>query len=124
MKTAQEIAAEAPPSTEFVAPGDTARFLSRDLQWLHFNRRVLHEAVDPRTPLLERVRFLAIFSSNLDEFFMKRVGGLRRQIDAGVGSVPWEPMPPEDLLARIRAMVLQDVELQASVYREMILPAL
>ncbi|MFZ9691858.1 MAG: polyphosphate kinase 1, partial [Phycisphaerales bacterium] len=124
MKTAQEIAAEAPPSPEFVAPGDTARFLSRDLQWLHFNRRVLHEAVDPRTPLLERVRFLAIFSSNLDEFFMKRVGGLRRQIDAGVGSVPWEPMPPEDLLARIRAMVLQDVELQASVYREMILPAL
>ncbi len=125
MKTAHDlVAAEAPPSTEFVAPSETARFLSRDLQWLHFNRRVLHEAVDPRTPLLERVRFLAIFSSNLDEFFMKRVGGLRRQIDAGVGSVPWEPMPPEDLLARIRAMVLQDVELQASVYREMILPAL
>ena len=125
MKTAQHLAAPEPPNAgEPIAPGDGSRFLSRDLQWLHFNRRVLHEAVDPRTPLLERVRFLAIFSSNLDEFFMKRVGGLRRQIDAGVGSVPWEPMPPEDLLAKIRTMALHEVELQASVYREMILPAL
>ncbi len=125
MKTAHDLAApESAPPAEPIAPGDGSRFLSRDLQWLHFNRRVLHEAVDPRTPLLERVRFLAIFSSNLDEFFMKRVGGLRRQIDAGVGSVPWEPMPPEELLSKIRTMVLHDVELQASVYREMILPAL
>ncbi|MBM4105021.1 MAG: polyphosphate kinase 1 [Phycisphaerae bacterium] len=103
---------------------DPNRFLSRDLQWLHFNRRVLHEAVDPRTPLLERVRFLAIFSSNLDEFFMKRVGGLRRQIKAGVGAVPWEPIAPAEVLARIRAMVLEDTQLQARAYRELILPAL
>src|SRR5436309_16025268 len=49
----------------------------RDLQWLQFNRRVLHEAQDDRTPLLERLKFLAIFTSNLDEFYMKRVGALR-----------------------------------------------
>src|SRR6266436_965558 len=60
-------------------------FLNRDLSWLEFNRRVLHEAVDERTPLLERVRFLGIFTSNLDEFFMKRVGGLRRQVAANLG---------------------------------------
>jgi len=70
------------------------------------------------------VRFLAIFSSNLDEFFMKRVGGLRRQIKAGVGAVPWEPIAPAEVLARIRAMVLEDTQLQARAYRELILPAL
>uniref|UniRef100_UPI0040577233 hypothetical protein n=1 Tax=Candidatus Electronema sp. TaxID=2698783 RepID=UPI0040577233 len=54
-------------------------YLNRELTWLEFNRRVLHEGQDPRTPLLERVKFLAIVSSNLDEFFMKRVGGLKQQ---------------------------------------------
>ena len=54
---------------------DPARFLNRDLQWLEFNCRVLAQGDDPHVPLLERVRFLAIFGSNLDEFFMKRVGG-------------------------------------------------
>src|SRR5262249_41557972 len=53
-------------------------FLDRDLSWLEFNKRVLHEALDDRTPLLERLKFLAIFSSNLDEWFMKRAEGLRQ----------------------------------------------
>src|SRR3954462_1384493 len=61
-------------------PANTTPFFNRDLSWLDFNQRVLQEAIDPRTPLLERIKFLAIYSSNSDEFFMKRVGLLRRKI--------------------------------------------
>ncbi|HTP65946.1 MAG TPA: polyphosphate kinase 1 [Geobacteraceae bacterium] len=63
---------------------DSQWYLNRELTWLEFNRRVLHEAEDERTPLLERLKFLAIVSGNLDEFFMKRIGGLKQQIGAGV----------------------------------------
>ncbi len=63
---------------------DTQWFLNRELTWLSFNRRVLHEAEDERTPLLERLKFIAIVSGNLDEFFMKRIGGLKQQIGAGM----------------------------------------
>jgi polyphosphate kinase len=81
-------------SAESIVPGpdqsaveidldDAEWYLNRELTWLEFNRRVLHEAEDSRNPLLERVKFLAILSSNLDEFFMKRIGGLKQQIGAG-----------------------------------------
>ncbi len=63
---------------------DSQWFLNRELTWLSFNRRVLHEAEDERTPLLERLKFIAIVSANLDEFFMKRIGGLKQQIGAGM----------------------------------------
>ena len=63
---------------------DPDLYLNRELTWLNFNYRVLNEAADPRTPLLERVKFLAIVGSNLDEFFMKRIGGLKQQVGAGV----------------------------------------
>ena len=63
---------------------DPALYLNRELTWLAFNSRVLHEAEDERTPLLERVKFLAITAANLDEFFMKRIGGLKQQVEAGV----------------------------------------
>ena len=59
-------------------------YLNRELTWLNFNFRVLHEAEDPRTPLLERLKFLSIVGSNLDEFFMKRIGGLKQQVEAGI----------------------------------------
>ena len=107
-----------------IGPDDPARFLNRDIQWLEFNRRVLAQALDPRNPLLERVRFLAIFGSNLDEFFMKRVGGLRRQIDAGVGSPPWEPLSPKEQMALIRERVLEQTTLATRTFRDMLVPQL
>jgi len=70
-------------------------YLNRELTWLEFNKRVLHEAEDPRTPLLERVKFLAIVSSNLDEFFMKRIGGLKQQLGAGVHELSVDGRTPE-----------------------------
>jgi polyphosphate kinase len=103
---------------------DPSRFLNRDLQWLEFNRRVLAQALDPRNPLLERVRFLAIFGSNLDEFFMKRVGGLRRQIDAGVGSPPWEPLSPQEQMVLIRERVLDQTAIATRAFRDSLQPLL
>ena len=83
----------------------TQRFLNREISWLKFNGRVLFQARDPRNPLLERVRFLNIYHSNLDEFFMKRVGGLKRQHLAGVPALSADGMTPEDQLRRIRPVV-------------------
>src|SRR6195952_641400 len=80
-------------------------FLNRDLSWLEFNRRVLHEALDDRTPLLERVRFLGIFTSNLDEFFMKRASSLKRQISSGSVTQTPEGLTPAQVLAAIRSTV-------------------
>lgn len=68
-----DVPARKPPMTD-VAHTDSPALLDRDLSWLEFNRRVLHEAEDERTPLLERLKFLAIVGSNLDEYFMKRIG--------------------------------------------------
>ena len=78
-----------------------SRYLNRELSWLAFNARVLHEAEDGRTPLLERVKFLAIFASNLDEFYMVRVAGLRRQRSAGVQQLDAEGRSPAEQLAAI-----------------------
>jgi len=101
-----------------------SEFLSRDLTWLEFNRRVLHEALDDRTPLLERVRFLGIFTSNLDEYFMKRVGGLKRQIAAGVVAQSLDGMTPAQTLAAIRASVVPMLAQQAACYKNILRPAL
>ena len=73
---------------------DPTLYFNRELSWMEFNRRVLEEAQDLRHPLLERVKFLAIFSSNLDEFFMIRVSGLKDQIAAGVTTPPADGMTP------------------------------
>jgi polyphosphate kinase len=92
-------------------------WIDRDISWLEFNRRVLHEALDERTPLLERVKFLAIFSANLDEFFMKRMS---RLADPTGLAAPAQ----RELAARIRAMATSMLDEQASCYTEVLCPRL
>src|SRR3954466_1051815 len=101
-------------------------FINRELSWLEFNARVLEEAEDANNPLLERVKFLAIFASNLDEFFMVRVAGLRRQ---GLHEMlPQEPpadgLKPIAQLHRIARRTEQLVAQQYGVWNESIVPAL
>ena len=82
-----------------------SQYLNRELSWLAFNARVLQQALDARVPLLERVKFLAIFSANLDEFYMVRVAGLRRQVAAGVVLTPPDGLTPQEQLDAIDADV-------------------
>lgn len=86
---------------------DPRLYINRELTMLEFQRRVLQEAQDERNPLLERVKFLAIVGSNLDEFFMVRVAGLHKQLDAGVLDLPPDGMTPAQQLAEIRKVALQ-----------------
>jgi polyphosphate kinase len=115
-----------PAVTQLAQPvvDQSNRYLNRELQWLEFNDRVLFQAIDERTPLLERLRFLAIHASNLDEFFQKRVGGLRRQLAAGVGSFGPDMANPAWQLQAIRQRVLPMIHKKAECYRNQILPAL
>ena len=100
------------------------RFLDRELSWLRFNQRVLELAEDRRLPLLERARFLAIFTSNLDEFFMVRVAGLKRRIAAGVAVQAASGLMPTEVLGQILATTRELVERQVRVFREEVVPAL
>jgi polyphosphate kinase len=103
---------------------DPALYINRELSWIEFNRRVLEESKDDRHPLLERVKFLAIFDSNLDEFFMIRVSGLKDQIAAGVTNAPPDGMSPGQQLEQIRARVLPLILEQRRYWHEEIVPAL
>jgi polyphosphate kinase len=110
------------PELEGELPED--RFLDREESWLRFNERVLDLAADPRLPLLERVRFLAIFASNLDEFFMVRVAGLARRMATGIAVQTASGRQPREVLART-SEVAHDLMLQhAACFRDEILPAL
>jgi len=92
---------------------DPALLLNRELTWLAFNRRVLHEAQDERTPLLERVKFLAIVSSNFDEFFMKRIGGLKQQVGAGIRARTVDGRTPEQQIVECEEVVRETEALKA-----------
>jgi polyphosphate kinase len=107
------------------APLDPAsRFLNRELSWLEFNGRVLHEAEDPSTPLLERLKFVAIVESNLDEFFMKRVGGLKQQLASNVRELPPDSRTPRQQLAEINAVVRPMLARERRLLERELLPAL
>ncbi len=98
---------------------DASLYLNRELTWLAFNRRVLHEAEDERNPLLERIKFLAIVSSNLDEFFMKRIGGLKQQVGAGVTTRTVDGRTPREQIAECYAMVREQEAKQREVLHEL-----
>ena len=103
---------------------DPSLYLNRELSWLQFNRRVLHEALDARTPLLERLKFLAIFSSNLDEFFQVRVAGLKQQVAAGIVERTADGMTPEDQLSAISRIVRDLARQHHHCLSHEVLPAL
>jgi polyphosphate kinase len=119
------VEAEAPVAAPAVALDDPSLYLNRELSWLEFNRRVLEEAQDPSVPLLERAKFLAIFSSNLDEFFMVRVGTLQRKAQANIGyGSGADRMPVQEQLERISQVVRQLIDEAYRCLVEEVLPAL
>jgi polyphosphate kinase len=112
VKRASKKKATAPPAVAvgIASPpqfdlGDSQWYLNRELTWLEFNQRVLHEAEDARTPLLERLKFIAIVSANLDEFFMKRIGGLKQQIGAGLRERTLDGRTPRQQVTECHAVI-------------------
>jgi polyphosphate kinase len=110
------------PTTETAAA--PALLLNRELSWLEFNSRVLHEAEDDRTPLLERLKFLSIYSTNLDEFYMVRVAALRRQVAAGVHHAPPDGLTPQVQLEEIDRRVRDQLQRFHRCLHDVVLPRL
>ena len=100
------------------------RFLDREVSWLQFNERVLQLAADADLPLLERARYLAIFSSNLDEFFMVRVAGLKRRIATGIAMRSASGLEPREVLEKISAVSAELLAAQSQIFREQVRPGL
>lgn len=113
-----------PPAKVDVVPAGQETFFDRDLSWLSFNERVLQEAEDPRVPLLERLKFVAIHSSNLDEFYRVRVAQLRSLRKLGKRNRSALEVPPEKLIARINQTALAQQARIGALYRHILIPAL
>src|SRR5262250_1648648 len=104
--------------------GDPKNFINRELSWLAFNRRVLEEAQDPSQPLIERVKFLTIFSSNLDEFFEIRVAGIKQQIESEMSDVGPDGLSPTDTFNRIQKTARDLAATQYALWKNELLPEL
>ncbi|HEV2095547.1 MAG TPA: polyphosphate kinase 1 [Chthoniobacterales bacterium] len=116
--------ASPPPACDPAFFSDPKNFLNRELSWLEFNRRVLEEAQDATQPLLERVKFLTIFSSNLDEFFEIRVAGIKQQIESETSDVGPDGMTPTDLFNAIQRTARELVGTQYGLWKNELIPAL
>src|ERR671937_1809328 len=103
---------------------DPANFINRELSWLEFNRRVLEEAQDPTQPLIERVKFLTIVSSNFDEFFEIRVAGIKQQIESETSDISPDGLSPTETFDRIQKTVRELVATQYALWKNEILPEL
>src|SRR5213082_1631571 len=124
---AEESAAIVPITAEQTAHerfGDPKNFINRELNWLEFNRRVLEEAQDPTQPLIERVKFLCIFSSNLDEFFEIRVAGIKQQIESETSDVSADGLSPTETFNQIQRLAHELVATQHELFNKELLPEL
>jgi polyphosphate kinase len=113
-----------PPAPSPSPLDDSNLYLNRELSWLQFNARVLEEAENNDLPLLERVKFLAIFATNLDEFFMIRVSGLRRQIASGAAEIPPDAMAPSEQMLAINRDLTGMLKRQQACWSQQLLPRL
>jgi polyphosphate kinase len=118
-ETLELVSSAKSPSADTIAPAGPERFINRELSWLDFNRRVVEEAENPRHPLLERLRFLSISASNLDEFYSVRVAGLIGQAKAGVTAVSPDGRTPAQQLTEIKQRAEMLLAEQQRVWREL-----
>jgi polyphosphate kinase len=112
------------PQTAHERFGDPKNFINRELSWLEFNRRVLEEAQDATQPLIERVKFLTIFSSNLDEFFEIRVAGIKQQIESETSDVGPDGLSPTEIFNQIQRLAHELVATQYELFNKELIPEL
>lgn len=125
METNKMLSQESEGAVEAVEPqsidlNDPSLYLNRELTWLAFNRRVLAEAEEARNPLLERLKFLAIVGSNLDEFFMKRIGGLKQQLGAGMSKKTVDGRTPKEQITACYELVREQEEIQRQTFESLL----